>query len=196
MARRLNQAEEIISLAKTGSKLTTDQRRHAVGYLMATQQELTNMQMAELFDVSDRTIRDDKGVIRKQAAELVSQEDIGMVIADIRLTYEQFRQKLAASLKKATAGTATYLNHLKLEMEMQLRVVEALQSLGWYPKNLGELTKKSWSFSAIVTKDGTVDTRSVDQLDHIIQNPTSGEDDMAEREAEFEDVPSPLALTE
>lgn len=196
MAKRLNAAEEIVSLAKKGEEISTSRRRHAVAYLLATQPELTNMQVAELFNVSDRTIREDKQWARKQAAELVTQEDVALVIADVRMKYEWFCQQLAASTKKATLGTANYANHLKLGMEMQLKVVDSLQSLGWLPKNLGELTKKSFSYVATVTKDGTVDTRSVEMLDHLIVNPTSGDNDMAEREAEFEDIAPLPQLTD
>jgi DeoR-like protein with HTH domain len=190
MARRLNAAEEIISEAKKGEAISADKRRHAVGYLLATQGELTNMEIAELFNVSDRTIREDKAYVRKQAAELVSVEDIGMVIADIRLTYESFRQKLALSLKKSTPGTATHLNHLKLELDSQLRVVEALQSLGWYPRNLGELTRKNFTFVAVTSGDGSIDTRPVDSLP-VVDMPmlsASSEDadaELARRNEEF-----------
>lgn len=171
MARRLNEAEEIINRAKKGEPVSTSQRRHAVGYLMSTQGDLTNMQLAELFDVTDRTIRDDKTYVRKQAAELVTTEDIALVISDIRLSFERYAQRIEQGLKKATVGTANYLNYLNAGMTMQLKVVEALQNLGWYPKNLGQLTKKEFNFTAIVTKDGTVDTRPTELLDPLIENP-------------------------
>lgn len=197
MARRLNEAEAIVSLAKKGEDISTSQRRHAVGYLMSTQPDLTNAQLAELFGVSDRSIREDKQWTRKQAAELVTQEDVSLIIADVRMKYEWFCQQLAASTKKATLGTANYANHLKLGMEMQLKVVDSLQSLGWLPKNLGELSRKSWNFTAIVTKDGTVDTRPVEMLDHIIVSPTSGSaDELAARDAEFEEDSTLPQLTE
>jgi hypothetical protein len=193
MAKRLIEAEALIKSAKDGEKLDADKRRHAVGYLMSTQPELTNLDLATLFDVSERTITEDRRNIRQQAAELVTQEDIALVIADIRLSYERYQQQLASSLKKATQGTRVYLDHLNSGMQMQVRVVEALQSLGWYPKNLGQLTKKEFRFEAHVTKDGTVDTRPVELLDHLVDTPKLTGDDAERRkilDAEFSDLPA------
>jgi hypothetical protein len=194
----LPHAEKLLKEAHEGKVLSTDQRRHVVGWLMATQPEVTTREMADAFNAAERTIRDDKAWVRKQASEVIKSEDIGLVIADIRMTYERFVERIEKSLKKCTEGTTVYLNHLKLLMEMELKVVEALQSLGYYPKNLGNMTTTKYEYKAHVARDGNVEVRPVDMLDHFIEadeNP----DDSKKREAfdaEFTDVKLLPASTE
>jgi len=177
-------AEQLLKAATKGEKLTTDQRRYAVGYLMATQPEVAVIDMAQTFGVSERTIREDRLIIRRQVADVVRQDDIGLVIADIRLTYERLVDELAKSKKKCEAGTRVYLDHLRAEWDMQKEVIEALQSLGYYPKNLGNMTSTKYEFKAHVTKDGSVDVRPVDMVIDV--------EDAKKREAleaEFIDIP-------
>lgn len=157
---------------------------------------MTSLEMSELLGAADRTIRDDFAWIKKQIAESIKDEDIGLVIADIRMTYERFVERAEKSLKKCTPGTNVYLQHLKLMMDMQLKIVEALQSLGYYPKNLGNLTSTRYEFKAHVSKDGSVETRPVEAFDHLINADKNPDDRGGVREAldaEFEMV-EPKAL--
>jgi predicted HTH transcriptional regulator len=52
--------KKLIEAAKKGETLSPKDRRQCIGVLMATQPELTNDEMAEMFKVSERMIRFDK----------------------------------------------------------------------------------------------------------------------------------------
>jgi hypothetical protein len=196
---KLIEAEALIKKAKTGEMLSPDQRRHAVGYLMsnAMQRVPSNMEMAEMFRVDEKTIRRDRDHIRKQASELVKEEDIALVISDIILTYERYCERIERQIAKlAKEPSRLHLDYENSLISTKLRVVDALQSLGWYPKNLGQLTKKTFEFKAVVTKDGTVDTRDVAMLDHLIETPSTDQERREALDAEFMDMPQLPAAPE
>lgn len=159
----LTRSEELYAKAAAGEKLETDQRRDVIAYLMVVNPELTNSDMARLFGLSEGAIRKDKEIIRKRAADELSGEDVGLVIADIRRTYDRFVKDINAAMKLASAGTKTYLDYQKSLVDYQLKMIEALQSLGFYPKNLGILQKNQFVFKSVVAKDGSIDTRAIDE---------------------------------
>jgi hypothetical protein len=162
MPNELTRSEQLLLKAESGEQLNVDERRVAVGHLMATRPDLSNMDLGKLFGVSDTMIRKDKDWLRKQTADEIVKDDISLVIGDIRRTYERFVVEVEKSTKKCAEGTNTKLAHLKAGMDYQLKVVEALQSLGYYPKNLGNMTKKTFVFKSHVSeKDGSVSTLPV-----------------------------------
>jgi hypothetical protein len=162
-------ADTLIGQARRGEKLTASQRRHCVSYMMATEYaDISPVQMAELFQVSDRTIREDKIHIRQQAAEHIKEEDIGLVIADIRMTLEHQIRDIERSKRKCPLGSRTYLEHCSKIATLQMAAVKALQDLGYYPRNLGTMTTKKYEYKAYVDEGtGAVDTRSVAEFEVI-----------------------------
>jgi hypothetical protein len=51
-------------------------------------------------------------------------------------------------------------------MELRFKCVKALQDLGYYPKNLGNMTVQKFDFKAIVNKlDGSVTVHNRDLID-------------------------------
>lgn len=190
-------AEQLLKQAANGERLTAAQRRHVVGFLMATQPEVTNREMSATFQVDERMIRFDKAAIREQKAKLITQDDISLVIADIRLAYERFVVEIRRSMKAkgCIVGSPNYLNHLKAEMEMELKVVEALQNLGYYPKNLGNMTVEKYEFKSVVRKDGSVETRRADLFDANTL-PQSDREKRMVLDAEYLDVPQLPAAKE
>jgi hypothetical protein len=158
-------SEELLAKSRAGEKLETDQRRDLIAYLMVVQPELTNSDMARMFGLSEGGIRKDKEVIRKKAAEELSGEDVGLVIADIRRTLDRFKRDMEKALKACEPGTKVYLEYQKALVDYEFKGIEALQSLGFYPKNLGVLQKNQFVFKSIVSKDGSIDTRAIDAKD-------------------------------
>lgn len=143
-------------------KLSPTERRHVVAFLIATQPDLTNQEMADIFRVTERVIRMDKLAIRENRSQLIRQEDIGLVIADILIDYDRNIRDLEKSKRAAKPGTPVYLRHCEASMKMRLDTVRALQDLGYYPKNLGNMTVNKFEYKAIVNKDGSVENRPVD----------------------------------
>jgi hypothetical protein len=198
----LSRSEALILSAEKGEKLDADARRDCVAYLTVVRPDLSNMELSRFFQCSEGLIRRDKETNRKRMAEDLGADDITLVINDIRRTYETVSLELQKSLKDCANGTMTKLNHLKLQMEFQAKYIESLQSLGFLPKNLGNLTKTQFIFKAHVAKGGGVNTVAVNdradlktiEAEEFRQLPASieSEEDKLIRstlEAEFTDAP-------
>lgn len=191
-------AEKIIERARQGEPVTTKERRHAVAYLISTQPgEITAGDMAEWFGVTDRTIRFDMRYIREERAKLIKEDDIGLVIADIAMTFDNQIRDIEKSKAKCKLGSREHLEHSKAIFDMQLRKVKALQDLGYYPKNLGNMTVEKFEYRATVSKDGAVDTRRVDMFDaEVIETRPEDDKEREALEAEFTDLPALPAAPE
>jgi hypothetical protein len=186
-------AEKMMERAQRGERLTSTERRHCVAYLMATQPDVTNVALGELFGTTEKTIRGDKLKIREDKARSIKEDDIGLVIADIAINFDRQVRDIEASKRKADPGSRTYLEHCKAIFNLELERVKALQDLGWYPKNLGNMTQEHFVYKAFVTQGGAVDTRRVDNGDVIDVEPVdvvkqlSAPRSVDVRDAEFED---------
>jgi hypothetical protein len=163
-------------------KLTTKERRQCVVFIKGSSPETTNTDMAELFQVTERTIRQDLQAFRREKAQFIKEDDIGLIIADIALDYERQIRDIERSKSKAKIGSLTFLQHCTAPMELRLKCVKALQDLGYYPKNLGNMTVQKFDFKAVVNKmDGSV---SVEKREALVED-TSKQDVI---DVEFEDV--------
>jgi hypothetical protein len=149
-------AEKLLEQAVAGKKLTSSERRHCVAFLMTTRPETSQVAMGELFQVSERQIRLDKVKIRKDKAAMIKEDDIALVIADIALEIERQIRDLEASKKKCKIGTRPYVSHCQAIMDARLKGVKALQDLGYYPRNLGNMTVEKYEYRAVVGKGGAV----------------------------------------
>ncbi len=152
-------ADKLILQAQQGEKLSSKDRRHCISYLLATSPESTNVAMANLFQVSEGQIRHDRKTIREERAKLIKEDDIGLVIADIALNFDRQVRDIEKSKRDAKTGSMSYLQHCKAIFQLELEKVKVLQDLGYYPKNLGNMTVDKFEYKAIVSKDGNVDTR-------------------------------------
>jgi hypothetical protein len=158
-------------------KLTTKERRQCVVYLRSTAPEITNTEMSEMFQVSERTIRQDLQAFRKEKAQFIKEDDVGLIIADIALDYERQIRDIERSKAKSKLGSSVFLQHCTSGLELRLKCVKALQDLGYYPKNLGNFTHRVFDYKAIVNKsDGSVTVQQRQEIDV--------------QDAEFEDVKS------
>ena len=164
-------AQDMIQRAKSGERLTTKERRHVITWLQATSGDdtasisMTNQQLGDLFGVTERTIRQDKQAFRKEKAKFIREDDVSLIIADIALDYERQVRDIEKSKAKAPLGSMTYLRHCTDALNLRVQMVKALQDLGYYPKNLGQLTVTKWDFQAHVdSTTGYVTTEQVDSL--------------------------------
>lgn len=190
-------AEKLLAQAQNGAKLDTKDRRHVLGYLMATNPELAsdNEALSETFQISDRMIRLDKKIIREEKAKLIKDDDIGLVIADLVLAFEQQIRDIEKSKAKCKLGSRDHLEHSKAIFDINLKKVKALQDLGYYPKNLGNMVVEKFEYKSVVHKDGSVDTRRVDMFDQDGSLHVERDEDAIE--AEFTDIePKQLSAPE
>ena len=182
----LTRANQLLTKAKGGEKLTAAERRHVIQFLQATQPELNNTDLSELFQVSTRQIRFDKELMRQERARVLKDElskDVALVIADIAMDFERQVNDIEKSKAKCKLGTKQFVDHCKAGFDMRLRMVETFQNMGFIPKHLGQMAVTKFEYKATVTQDGAVSTRSVEMFD---------KENVAEAlDAEFEDIPTP-----
>lgn len=175
----LAHAEKIIERAQKGEKIASNERRHAVAYLMTTDLSQSNQELGKLFGVTEGQIRHDKKTIREDRAKLIREEDIALVIADIMINFDRQVRDIERSKRDCTPGSRNFLEHCKAIFNLEMQRITALQNLGYYPKNLGNMTVSRFEYEATVAKDGGVVTRPV-QLQF--------DDNGQVLEAEFEDI--------
>ncbi len=159
-------AEKIIQRAQKGEKVSRRERLHCVAFIMATMPTLTNREIGEIFGITERAVRVDKQKVKEERSSQIKEEDIALVIADIAMTYDFQIRDIEKSKQKCKLGTKEYLTHCKTIFDMQRLKVEALQNLGYYPKNLGNMTVEKFEYKAIVNSDNSVVTaRKIDVIE-------------------------------
>lgn len=156
-------------------------------YLQATQPSLNGTQLADMFQVSTRQIRADRLHIREEKAKYLKDEmtkDLALVIADIAMDFERQVADIERSKSRCKMGTKQYVDHCTSIFNLRIKMIQTFQDIGYLPKNLGAMTVEKFEYKAVVHKDGSVNTRSVEMFD---------EKDSAVRrdalEAEFTDIP-------
>lgn len=146
--------------------------------------------MAKLFQVSERQVRLDKQHLRNERAKLLKEDDVGLIVADISIAFDNQIVDIEKSKKSAKPGSKVYLDHCQAIIELRLKAVKSLQDLGWLPKSLGNMIVDRFDYSAVVSKDGSVST----QPTHLIPERVPARIEQAKSdepqtiEAEFIDV--------
>lgn len=185
----LAHAQLLINASVEGTqKLTTNERRLCIQFLIATRPELTNQAMAEMFGVTERTIRLDKVWIRSQKAKFLKDEmskDLSLVIADIAMDFEKQVGDIEKSKAKAKLGSRSFVDHCNSVFDMRLKMVKAFQDIGYLPKNLGNMTVDKFEYKATVNQDGASITRPADMKFGIDKDEIP--------DAEFQDVEEKVA---
>jgi len=191
-------AEKLIARAQKGEKLSRRERLHCVSYFMAVCPTLTNREIAEIFGITERAVRVDKQKVKEDRASQIREEDIALVIADIAMTYDCQLRDLEKSKQKCKLGSRDYISHCDTIFNMQYKKVQALQNLGYYPKNLGNMTVESFEYKAIVNSDSSVVTaRKIDVIDTTPKSLIAPiHRDLDVLDAEFSDIKSDLKLDE
>ena len=143
-------------------------RRIAITTSLLTDSK-SNAEFAEELQVSERTITRDRTAIRRDIAETIRSEDVGLVLADIRIAFDKNMRDIGESKKQAHPGTKTYLDHATAEFRMMQDYVAALMDLGVFPKNLGIVHTEKYAFSATVGLNVATD-RKVTMFDTPQEN--------------------------
>jgi DNA primase catalytic subunit len=148
-------------------KLSTEERRRVVAYVMATQPQVAGTELAIWCQVSERAIRQDKAIIRQRMATELREDDVALIIADIMADFRRQIQDIEISKRSAKAGSPAYLAHCTAIVDLRLKTTKMLQDLGYYPKNLGNMTQEHFVYQAVVEHEGRLctdpptDTRTI-----------------------------------
>lgn len=202
-------AEQYLVRAEAGEKLSADERRHAITYLLAKGDEgYSNVEFGRMFGVDEKTIRKDLVLIKTAQVEDVRETtDVKLVIADLcaardraLIEFEKMKKRLRDTKKD---NTPLYARLIQMPIEIHLKVTQALQDMGWVPKTLGTMTHRH-HFRAVVNK-GVAETRRVDLFDDIregesledsLKRQASAQKALVEStdivDAEFEDLPTEM----
>jgi hypothetical protein len=162
-------SDRLLEEARNGTKLSVEDRRRVVRYLMLVHPENTNQDLAEIFNISEGMIRKDKLIIRQEISEDLRADDVGLTIADIEFNFRRQLGDLEKSKAKCALGTTEYRLHCQAILDIELKKVQAFQNLGYLPKNLGNLTTQHYEYAAVVIKDGSVESRPVNMFDEATQ---------------------------
>ncbi len=167
---------------------------------------MSKSEMARLFQCDEKTIRNDINLIKTEKAELVREDtDVKLIIADLleardKALRECERAKRAYEVEEGGRGLMRpgYLKAVELALNIHLKVTEALQNMGWLPKNIGAITINKQVFKSFVdARTGGVETRPIDLFDDIREGESfeemmrrkADEQKAAIQDAEFVDLP-------
>lgn len=156
-------------MSTKSTKNKSADRRIAITTSLLTDSK-SNAEFAEELQVSERTITRDRTAIRRDIAETIRSEDVGLVLADIRIAFDKNMRDIGESKKQAHPGTKTYLDHATAEFRMVQDYVSALMDLGVFPKNLGVVHTEKYEFSATVGLHVVDGNRNVTMFDTPQEN--------------------------
>lgn len=86
-------------------------------------------------------------------------------VAEITSSFEKQVSDAEANKLLSKPGSKTYLDYCRGIVDLRMRQIAALQSIGFLPKNIGNSTTERYEFTAVCRKDGSVETRPVDMFD-------------------------------
>lgn len=87
------------------------------------------------------------------------------VLARLQLSYEGRIAQMERDMRKSKAGSKTRLDYLRALGREEREHTELLQSLGYFPKNLGLQTVQRYEFKAAVGLDVGLGTQRHPTLD-------------------------------
>jgi hypothetical protein len=167
MASATPVAEQLVDQARRGEKLLMEDRRHAIAYLMYTEPNLSNIELGKMFQVDEGTIRHDVKRIKNKNADTIKEDtDVKLIIADLIAARDRALLEIETAKKMLRAAgkqdSPNMLNFIKASVEMHMKVTEALQNMGWLPKNIGAITVNKHVFKAVVQKGQFIQTIRVE----------------------------------
>lgn len=157
--------EDLLRQARAGVKLDADSRRRCLTYLMATEPGLTNRELAETFQVSDKTIRDDKQTFRQEVADEIEHDDIRLVIADLKISFTEQRRELEKGKKRCEPGTKLHLEYTRALIDLDIKMTDTYQRIGILPDNAGANIKEEFTYIAVVAKGDKVDVKRLEEFE-------------------------------
>lgn len=155
----------LLEQAKAGERLDAADRRRCIAQLMQTDPDYTNVELGELFQVNEKTIREDKNKVQDEIAEEIEQDDIKRVVASIKMNFDRQLNDLEKGKKHTKPGSLMHLNYCKAILYMELEKTKAFQNLGILPSNVGAMVTNEYTYVAVVGKGDHVDTRRLEEFD-------------------------------
>lgn len=160
--------EVLLQRAKTGEKLGVADRRACLNYMLIKERGLTNVEIAEIFGISETMVRKDRAIIESVKATEVFSEDANLIVYRTVEVMDSQISALEASKKKSKQGSRDFVLHCKVISDLAKDKIKLLQELGFVTKSVSTATQ-DFDFAAIVVKGDQIDTRSVSLFDDATQ---------------------------
>lgn len=146
---------DLLEQAKSGQKLSREERRLCIAYLEATDM-YTDKEMASIFKVSRGVIAKDREKIREERSAILS----AVKPLDFVVDYLESQKYVIGRLRRIIEHPSTQSKEVvqaldKYSLAVQ-RTMDTLQNLGALPKQLGNITVTEERWVAEITDSGQI----------------------------------------
>lgn len=161
----MTSTERLVEMAEGGEKLSSEDRRRALAYLKVARPELSKVDLAEMFSVSEGQIRKDLRIIVEESTDEMRDQDPATIIAEAVSTLRRQVADIEGAKKSARKGSRDYMQHCVSIADIQFKLLRALQEVGYLPKDASKMAQQLYEYAAVVLKGDNVDTRPIDMFD-------------------------------
>jgi hypothetical protein len=154
---------ELFEIANTGTrKLTPRERRrviqfcddHGVEDQSGKPKDFSNYELAKIFSVDEKIIRNDKKKLLKNYTSAITPEDAMSYVGEFVQGHDRLMRHAFRGLKASPEGTLSHQNYIKILSDLHKRKVGMLQEIGALPKELGHLNVSEEHWEAYIQDDG------------------------------------------
>jgi hypothetical protein len=173
--------------------LTPRERREAVAYLDDhgfgdDNRDLSNYELADLFDVSEKIIREDKKRILAEYTSVISPAEALSYVGQYLRSHDGLIVRAKHGLAKSKPGTQAHQHYLRLISDLEAKRIQILQEIGAVPKELGRLNVTEERWVATVSNDGIVTCQPASQAEDVKSLPPHEPEEVFD--IQFTEVPS------
>lgn len=152
---------ELMTDAQNKRRLTTEERRSVLAYISeygfkenGKYRDLSNYELADLFQVTEAAIRKDKKKILREHSGELTPEDSMQFVQGFLFEHNALIRKAKEGLNKSPEGSLTHIRYLQVLSDLESRKIKLLQESGLLPKELGHLSVTEEEWHAYVLEDG------------------------------------------
>lgn len=161
----MTSTERLVEMAEGGEKLSSEDRRRALAYLKVARPELSKVDLAEMFSVSESQIRKDLRIIVEETTDELRDQDPSDIIAEAVVTIRRQVTDLEGAKKSAKKGSREFLQCCVSISDIQFKLLKSLQDVGYLPKDASKMAQQLYEYAAVVLKGDNVDSKPLLEFD-------------------------------
>lgn len=159
---------ELLADAQNKVRLVSDDRRRVIAYIAeygykenGKYKDLSNVEMAALFQVDEAVIRrDKKKVLKEQSGSLTPEESMEFV-QDFLFEHNALIRRAKEGANHSPLGTLTHIRYIQTLSVLFQQKIKILQETGLLPKELGHMSVTDEQWRAYVLEDGVTGVEKV-----------------------------------
>ena len=159
---------ELLKDAQNKVRLTSVDRRRVIAYIAeygykenGKYKDLSNVEMAELFQVDEAVIRRDKKKIAKEQSGTLSPEESMEFVHEFLQEHNALIRRAKEGLNQAPGGTLNHVRYIQTISVLAQQKIKILQETGILPKELGHLGVTQEDWRAYVLEDGVTGVEKI-----------------------------------